>query len=236
MNKNEERYQRSFNTLHLSDDFPERLEAKVREEREESKMSTFHGFSRIAAAITICAVTFGVGGICYAADVGGIRTKVELWIHGEKAEVEVEANDTGYSWTDENGNEYGFGGMALDDEGNEVPLSAEELAQHMNNDCELRPEKGRMMLYYKNVSADVTDMIEDGRLYVHISDPLNPYTYFSFMDISANGTYGCSSSDKPEGNAEYTEIDATGLSTDGEAAPDRPEDVTSGSYVFSDED
>ena len=238
MNQNKKQYQRSFQALHLSDDFQERLTAKLSEEREEKTMNTsaIHGFSRLAAAITICAVTLGVGGICYAADVGGIRTKVELWMNGEKNEVEVEADDTGFSWTDEDGNAHGFGGVALDEEGNEVALSAEELAEHMNNNCDLRAEKGRMMLYYKNISADVTDMINDGKLFVHISDPLNRYTYFSFTDIDMKGAYGCSDSDKPEGNAEYIEIDSSGLSTEGEAVPEREDDVTSVTYVTVEEE
>ena len=238
MNKNEKNYKRSFNTLHLSEDFPERLEARLNDEREENKMNsnTLHGFSRIAAAITACAVTLGVGGVCYAADLGGIRTKVELWMNGEKTEIEVEEDGMGYTWTDENGEEHCFGGVAMDGFGNEVALTAEELAAAWNTGCDLKAEDGRFTLSYKNLSYDVTDMVtEDGTLRVHIEDPLNPYTYFGFEDINPDGTYGAYSLDVPEEGAVYIELDATGLDTEGEAVT-RPDDVCVGTYTTVSED
>ena len=217
MNRNRKQYQRSFQVLHLSDDFPERLEARLSEEREGKKMnnSAIHGFGRIAAAIAICAVTLGVGGICYAADVGGIRTKIDLWINGEKTKVEVEAVDNYYSWTDENGQGHGFSGVNMDGNGNEIPMSLDQLAELTNNDCTLRPADGRIMLYYKNLSEDVTDLISaDGTLRVHISDPQNPNTYFDFSEITPDGEYSMSNSAAPMGDAAYIEIDASALSAE----------------------
>lgn len=218
MNKNEKDYKRSFSRLHLPEDFPERLEARLNDEREDNKMNsdTFHGFSRIAAAITACAVTLGVGGVCYAADLGGIRTKVELWMNGEKTEVEVEADGMGYTWTGDDGEVHGFGGVAMDDSGNKTALTAEELAAAWNTGCDLRAEDGRFTLSYKNLSYDVTDMInEDGTLRVHIADPINPNTYFGFEDITPDGTYGAYTNDRPEEGAVYIELDAAGLSDEG---------------------
>ncbi|MBR6257557.1 MAG: hypothetical protein IKR23_09280 [Lachnospiraceae bacterium] len=238
MNKNEKEYKRSFNTLHLSEDFSERLEARLNDEREENKMNsnTLHGFSRIAAAITACAVTLGVGGVCYAADLGGIRTRVELWMNGEKTEVEVDEDGMGYSWTDEDGEEYGFGGVTVDEDGNEVAMTAEELAEVWNTGCEIKASDGRLNLSYKNLSYDVTDMVnEDGTLRVHIADPLNPYTYFGFENITPDGSYGAYSLDQPEPGAEYIELDAAGLSTEGEAVT-RPDNECVGTYTTISED
>ena len=238
MNKNEENYKRSFNALHLSEDFPERLEARLNDEREDKKMNsnTLHGFSRIAAAIAACAVTLGVGGVCYAADLGGIRTKVELWMNGEKTEVELEQDGMGYSWTDEYGENHGFGGMVLEEGGKEIPMTAEELAGQMNNEAVLRDKDGRLNLYYKNLCVDVTDMIgSDGTLYIHINDPVNPYTYFNYSEIDPKGAYHCSSWDRPEAGAEYIEIDASELESDS-PAPERGDDVTVGTYTMVDED
>lgn len=221
MNKNEERYVRSFSALHLSDDFSERLDKRLSEEKRGSEMEnviSFRNFNRVAAAVAICAVTLSVSGVCYAADLGGIRTRIGLWINGVKNEVEIDQDGMGFTWTDETGEDHGFGGISLDEDGNEIPMSAEELAGYMNNECTLRPQEGRVELYYKNLSVDVTDMISgDGTLNVHIDDPLNPNTYFSFSDITPEGSYGCSSRNEPEDGVEYTELDASELVMDSEA-------------------
>ena len=116
---NEEWYRRSFDRLHLSDDFGKRLEERLKENGKESKMNTsIHGISRFAAAAIAGVIAFGSFGACYAADLGGIRTRIEIWMNGEKSEVEVEEDGMGYSWTDADGETYGFGGIALDEDGN----------------------------------------------------------------------------------------------------------------------
>ena len=51
MNKNTERYQRSFQKLHLSEDFPERVEAQLGKERKDKDMK-ISTFARAAAAIS----------------------------------------------------------------------------------------------------------------------------------------------------------------------------------------
>ncbi|MBR5421232.1 MAG: hypothetical protein IK115_08815 [Lachnospiraceae bacterium] len=233
---NEEWYRRSFDRLHLSDDFGKRLEERLKENGKESKMNTsIHGISRFAAAAIAGVIAFGSFGACYAADLGGIRTRIEIWMNGEKSEVEVEEDGMGYSWTDADGETYGFGGIALDEDGNESPISAEELAAYMNSECTLKAQDGRLMLFYKNLSTDVTDMVSaEGTLNVHISDPKNPYTYFSFSDITSDGTYGCSSSDTPEGGASYIELDASGLTDEAGPAPERSDNEAVGTYTTSD--
>ena len=118
--KNRKNYQRSFNKLHLSDDFRDHLDERLKEERKENVM-----FRKIAAAIAISVITLGSAGVCYASDLGGIRTKMELWLNGSKQIVEVEEEAEGaYKLIDENGMERGFGGMILDDNGNSTPMSA----------------------------------------------------------------------------------------------------------------
>ena len=159
------------------------------EKAQMNKKTVFKGFSRMAAAIAVACLVLGAGGICYAADVGGIRTKLDLWLNGEKNQVYVNADGQGFSWTDDSGEWHGFGGMTVDEDGNTTPMSAEELAGMVNNEASLKLVDGRIMLYYKNLSFDVTDMIsDDGTLYVHIEDPLNPVTYNSFTEITEAGT------------------------------------------------
>ena len=223
MNKNTERYQRSFQKLHLSEDFPERVEERLGKERKDEKMK-ISTFARAAAAIGACVVTLGAGGLCYAADVCGIRTQVGVWLNGQKVTVEADSEERGpFNWEDATGNSVGYGCMTYDEDGNEVWMNAEELAEVVNNDPSLRKAGDRAILYYKNLSFDVTDQIrEDGTMYVHIEDPLNPYTYINFDEIAEDHYSGWTDS-VPEEGVEYFELDAAGLTPEGTPAPERQE-------------
>lgn len=223
MNKNTQRYQRSFQNLHLSEDFPERVEAQLGKERKDKEMK-ISNFARAAAVIGACVVTLGAGGLCYAADVCGIRTQVGVWLNGQKVTVEADSEERGpFNWEDANGNTGAYGGNTYDENGNETWLNAEELAEVINNDPSLRKVDDRAVLYYKNLSFDVTDQIrEDGTMYVHIEDPLNPYTYINFDEI-AEDHYSGWTDEVPEEGIEYYELDATGLTPEGTPAPRRQE-------------
>ncbi|MBP5554044.1 MAG: hypothetical protein J6X94_04140 [Lachnospiraceae bacterium] len=230
---NEERYKKSFDNLHLSGDFSSRLNESLEKEREDKKVVKLFSAGKIAAAIAIC--TLACGTACYAADVGGIRTSFNIWINGTNHEIEVQDDGNGgYSYTDENGHEYGFGGVSYGPGGEEVPMSAEELVELMNNDGTLEfTEDDKVIFHYRNLSEDVTDQIKDGKLYIHLEDPTNPYTYFNFSEIVPNGSYSLTTDDSKEGSADYVEVDATNLAT-GEPAPERGDDEVYGTYILSD--
>ena len=237
---NKDRYQNAFGKLHLSEDFREKC--KTPEESGKGKIMNFraiHGISRAAAAaVTIATIALGSAGVCYANDVGGIRTQISLWVNGEKQEVEVQETDEGYyAVYDENGEEtIGFGGVSYDEFGNEIPMSAEELAGLMNNECCLCfTDDGRVMFYYKNLVEDVTDLIDEkGRLYIHVDDPANPYTYFNITDIEMNGGYSTESGKKGSFGKDYYEVDSTDIFVDEEAAPEYDDDTAMTSFVISD--
>lgn len=230
---NEERYKKSFDNLHLSGDFSSRLKGSLEKEREDKKVVNLFSAGKIAAAIAICSLACGTA--CYAADVGGIRTNFALWMNGSSREIEVQDNGDGsYTYYDENGKEYGFGGISYGPGGEEVPMSAEDLVNLMNNDGTLEfTEDDKVIFHYRNISEDVTDKIEDGELHVHLEDPSNPYTYFSFSEIIPNGSYSLTTFDSKEWFTDYIEIDATDLAS-GEQAPEREDDEVYGTYVLSD--
>ena len=214
---NKEKYQRSFNTLRLSGDFREKCK-KTPEESGKGKIMKFrsmYGISRAAAAaIAVCLLVVGSVGVSYAADLGGIRTKLGIWINGTKQDVEVvQVGDGSYTVCDENGEEtMGFGGVAIDENGNERPMTAEELAGFMNNDCRLEfTEDGKMIFSYKNLVEDVTDQLDSrGELHIHVDDPANEYTYFNITDIDGGG-YSVDSGRKPSFGKKYYEIDSSNL-------------------------
>ena len=214
---NKEKYQRSFNTLRLSGDFREKCK-KTPEESGKGKIMKFrsmYGISRAAAAtIAVCLLVVGSVGVSYAADLGGIRTKLGIWINGTKQDVEVvQVGDGSYTVCDENGEEtMGFGGVAIDENGNERPMTVEELAGFMNNDCRLEfTEDGKMIFSYKNLVEDVTDQLDSkGELHIHVDDPANEYTYFNITDIDGGG-YSVDSGRKPAFGKKYYEIDSSNL-------------------------
>jgi len=237
---NKERYQRSFEALHLSEDLREKCVNP--EESGKGKIMNFramYGISKLAAAAAaVCTIALGSAGICYANDVGGIRTQVNLWLNGEKQEIEVQETDEGYYVVyDENDEEtMGFGGVSYDAFGNEIPMSAEELVGLMNNECRLDfTDDGRVIFYYKNLVEDVTDLIDEkGRLYIHVEDPANPYTYFDITDIEMNGGYSMESGKKASFGKDYYEVDSTDIAVDEESAAEYDDDTAMTSFVISD--
>ncbi|MCR5669450.1 MAG: hypothetical protein K6G10_00445 [Butyrivibrio sp.] len=227
--KNKEWYKRSFNTLHLSEGFRERLDASLDDRKGKiMEMTSVKGISRVAAAvITICTVTIGSAGVCYANDVGGIRTYLKLWLGGTKQTVEVEKiDDEAYKMIGEDGKERNIGGFYMDAEGNQTALNTEDMAGYINNDMFLEKVDGRMIFTYKNLVVDVTDKIDDsGNLHVHVDDPSNPNTYFNICNINENG-YESLPDSKPQSGVEYFEVDSAGLVNDSFDAPISGDDTT----------
>ncbi len=234
---NEEKYIRSFNALHLSGDFQANLDKRLEEEREGRKMNlgTIGNIRRIAAGIAVFAVTMGSFGVCYASDFGGLRTNLKLWLGGEEKEVTVvQSGDYSYDVIDEDGNVSGFGGLTADGNGGQTAMSAEQLAALQNNACMLKPENGRYILYYKNISADVTDQIKNGKLNIHITDPNNEYTYFRISEINGE-SFVCEAGRKADWGVDYIEIDSSSLTDDGASfETDCSDDVSFTTSVISD--
>lgn len=120
------------------------------------------------AACAAVAVIFGSMSAAYAADLGGIREKFTVWLHGEQTEVTIKDENNGsftYTYTDEEGNtqERGGGGVAIDENGNETPLSAKEVLNEAFSDEVDIDKDGNVWLYYKDRKINITDLFgEDG--------------------------------------------------------------------------
>ncbi|MCR4792740.1 MAG: hypothetical protein K5871_08315 [Lachnospiraceae bacterium] len=216
MNNNKDRYQRTFNSLHLSDDFRDKI-MESPDDNGRGKIMNFrsiHGISRVAAAVaTVFTIALGSAGVCYACDLGGIRTNLGLWMNGELRNVDVyDAGDGSYVIYDETGNtQQAMGGLIIDEDGSQTQMSAEELAGYMNNECHLDNVDGRMIFSYKNLSEDVTDLIDEkGNLYIHVEDPSNEYTYFHLYDITDHG-YSTDAGRNPSFGKKYYEMDSADL-------------------------
>lgn len=129
--------------------------------------------SPLAAAIAVCIFIFASATTAYAADVGGIQRLVQLWIHGEQKEVNVEFDGSGnyeLDYTDAEGNvqHRGGGGVAFEPDGSERPLSEEELLDCMTDPEVTYKEDGTVWVYWFDQKIEITDRFEDGVCYLKL--------------------------------------------------------------------
>ena len=206
---NRERYKRAFQALHASSYYS--MEAF-----DMNTKKTRFSFSRGLAVALVAAVLL-VGGLsaAYAADLGGFRRAIQIWVFGEakEATVEVYTPEEGadveisgedgeemaqpsyvVKWTDENGEEHQMqgGGVAIEPGGRERPLTMDEYLEHLETSAEIvRVEDDRVVLYWYDQAVDITDRFEDGvcRLTLTHEDET---MYFTVTD-AGEGAYNVSS-------------------------------------------
>lgn len=164
---NKEKYQRTFGTLHASDEFL----------MEVNQMNTNHviSFRRVVSICAAAVLVFALATVAYAADVGGIRRTVQLWIHGDQTDVlwEVENGEYHASYQDASGSthEIGGGGVAFGPDGEERPLTEEELLEHMDRPEVEYLDDGTVLVFYHSQQIDITDQFdEDGICFLQLKD------------------------------------------------------------------
>ena len=127
---------------------------------------------RFAAAAAMFAIVIGLGGSAYAMDIGGIQRTVQVWIRGDQTDATLVIENGSYSldYEDEEGKlvHRGGGGVAINPDGTERPLTEEELWDEINAPEVEYEEDGRVVVYYLNQQLDVTDKFVDGVCYVQL--------------------------------------------------------------------
>ena len=154
---NKENYKRAF--PHVQ---PSRV--ITMEDLEMNRKSYVRG--RILTVIgSIAGTVILTGGVCYAANVGGIQDTVKLWLYGNQVEAIVDKDEDGMylvTYEDDNGqHQFHGGGAVLDEDGTWRPYTEEEYAELISTQIDVRPHidsDGRIMLYAKDVELDITDM------------------------------------------------------------------------------
>ena len=163
---NREKYKQAFSVLRASDDFS--LEAN--DMKQTAKQFRLRKAVVLAAT---CVMVIGSATIAYAADVGGIQRTVQLWLHGEQTAVTIEFDGTGgynMEYTDEEGNvRYGGGGgVAIEADGTERPVTEEEIMEMLSRpEVEYRDD-GSVWVYWLGQAVEITDRFEDGVCYVQL--------------------------------------------------------------------
>lgn len=117
------------------------------------------------------AVVIGLCGNAYAMDIGGIQRTVKVWIHGDQTDATLVVENGSYSLDceDDDGKlMYRGGGVAINPDGTERPLTEEELWDEINAPEVEYEEDGSVVVYYLNQQLDVTDKFVDGVCYAKL--------------------------------------------------------------------
>lgn len=164
---NKEKYKQAFSVLQSSGEISLEVE-RMAIMNKRARMRT------AAAAVAACVALAGGGGIVYAADIGGIQRTVQLWIDGDQTTVTFEYDGDGsfiMSYPSEDGEvkEIGGGGVALEADGTERPLTEEELLDSLNDPEVEYKDDGTVWVYYYDQKIEITDQFQDGVCYVKLS-------------------------------------------------------------------
>lgn len=188
-NFNRENYKRAFSAFHTSEEFAARLNRELINEQNHGSASDMtkpsSSSSRssrfrpawlrpmLAAAGIILALMAG-GTAAYAADLGGIQRKIQIWTQGEltDAVLTIDEQDGSYTVADADGTtlESG-GGVAINADGSERPLTSDEIAEHLADQFDTETVDGHQYLLYKDQRIDITDAFTDSDVfYLTVND------------------------------------------------------------------
>lgn len=206
---NRDKYKQSFSALHPS--------KPIHLEEQNMKKARTSRILRPALALALgVSLIFGCAAAAYAADVGGIRTTLHLWLYGKQANVELtDKGDGSYDMVFDNGEEtmaVSGGGVAFDFWGRERPLSPEEVAESFDSHVAYQ-EDGKLWLYYKSLALDLSPYMTSSGCKV-VVDLDGEKMYFSIDPPDPEGGVGYSRSSKPldgDNASDYTPINEKGV-------------------------
>ena len=169
--KDKEKFQKTFEQLHASPD----LLAEVLKMTEEKKVVPMkrRSMPRIAVAALVLVLVMGIGNVAYAKDFLGIQRIVQVWIHGNCTDAVLTVDNGTYilDYKDENGElvHQSGGGVAINEDGVESPLTAEDFLDNINNYPDVVYDNdGKVWIFYKNQKWEITDKFEDEFCYIQL--------------------------------------------------------------------
>lgn len=184
---NHEKYKKAFSALQTSKRSFQEVENMAKLQKR-TKIKT-------AAAVIACCIILGGTGTAYAANVGGIQRTIQLWIHGDQTTATLDFSDDGtYSmeYYDEDGNlkQSDGGGVAINPDGTQRPLTAEELMEEMDSPEVEYEDDGSVWVYYHNQSIEITDKFNEQNIcFVKIDDGNKPL----YLTVKYHNGYSYSS-------------------------------------------
>ena len=128
---------------------------------------------RLAAACAAAVMLVGMASAAYAADVGNIQRNIQLWIDGDQTDAVLDIRGIEYTVTyqgqDGASHEFGGGGVAFDDDGNERPLTEAEIMEQLDSPDVQYREDGSVWVCYHGGETEITDRFDaDGVCYVQV--------------------------------------------------------------------
>lgn len=165
MMTNNERYKRTFSALHASEDCL--MEVKAMKHTKRNYVS------KLVAVCAAVVMVMGLATAAYAADVGGIQRNIQLWINGDQTDAVLDIQGGSYtaSYQDQYGNshEIGGGGVVIDSDGTERPLTEAEILEHLDSPDVQYREDGSVWVCYHSEEVEITDKFDDdGVCYVQL--------------------------------------------------------------------
>ena len=191
-----ERYKRMFSVIRPSADFTW--------EATEMKRGRKSGKVLVAVCIAL-ALMIGSVTVAYAADLGGFRQMVQVWIKGERQDLEIEQIDEGhFQWTDENGDTQRGGGVIQQDNGDVLPITIDQWAQQISDmGFAEKVEDDTVWFYYKDYKEDITEQVaDDGVAKVQLEEDGKPL----YITVKDNHSGGYAININPNGFDEEFEI------------------------------
>ncbi len=186
---NKERYKQAFSSLHAS------RSISLEETTMKKSNLKFHLRPALAACLAAAAIV-GCMGVAYAANVGGIQETIRIWFNGEQVEADVVditgTGDGGYQFNlhpgsggDVDSTTISGGGIAIEDDGTQRPLTAQEVAEQFDGVVDTG-EDGRVYIYDRDKAVDITDHLTEGKCKVVLEvDGKN--VYYTIEDNGGGG-------------------------------------------------
>lgn len=137
----------------------------------DNQKKTIH-FRKITGLILAACLVFTLAVTAYAADIGGIRRIIQIWLYGDQTTAVLDVQGGQYTVTDEEGSFIkGGGGVAFEPDGSERPLTEEEILQHLDQPDLQHKEDGTVWVYYHGQKIEITDRFdENGICYLELRD------------------------------------------------------------------
>ena len=193
---NKENYKKAFSVLKSSCDF-------TLEEKRMNIIKRENAHRNLLTAAAVMLVVLAGSGTAYAADLGGIRETVQMWIHGEQTDVTI--NDESIEYVDKDGNVQVETGIESNPQTGERPLTGEEIAEEKVNEVDVdKTDDGKVIMYFHDKQFDVTDNIANKKDTFHVvADGSEVYVK---LDFDANGDFSITTSPRPDWFTDYIEL------------------------------
>ena len=165
-------------------------------ERKENMKGNSVKSRRVIGIILAACFVFTLAVTAYAADIGGIRRLIQIWLYGEQTTAVLDVQNGQYTLTDEESSFIrGGGGVAFEPDGSERPLTEEEILEHLDHPEVAHKEDGSIWVYYRGQKIEITDRFDaDGYCYLELRDGDDTL----YATIDKNGGMATSPTDYPQ--------------------------------------